>query len=191
MIDKALEFLVTELDGFLKLRFPVPSDAPHASLAALSEADGDGAERLDKRLLVALVNIEREAAAPAPPGGARAGGGFAIQAPALHLNVYVLVAAAFKGEPKQALQMLSGALAFFQGRQQFARPADSGLPQGVERLQLELVSLNLSELNSLWSILGAKYMPSALYRVRMLTIDQQWMSAAVPEVLSAQSTVGR
>lgn len=42
---------------------------------------------------------------------------------------------------------------------------------GTTKLILDLESLKISELNQLWSMLGNKYMPSVLYRMRMITIQ--------------------
>jgi hypothetical protein len=34
-----------------------------------------------------------------------------------------------------------------------------------------MVSLNAEQINHLWAVLGGKYFPSVLYKVRMLTIE--------------------
>lgn len=41
------------------------------------------------------------------------------------------------------------------------------------KLILDMESLAISELNQLWSMLGNKYMPSVLYKMRMITIQHQ------------------
>jgi hypothetical protein len=41
------------------------------------------------------------------------------------------------------------------------------------KLILDMESLSISELNQLWSMLGNKYMPSVLYKMRMITIQHQ------------------
>ena len=35
-----------------------------------------------------------------------------------------------------------------------------------------MYTLNFEQINHLWSILGAKYLPSVLYKVRQLTIEE-------------------
>jgi hypothetical protein len=42
---------------------------------------------------------------------------------------------------------------------------------GIEKLILEMNSLNFDQLNQLWSIIGGKYQPSVVYRMRMVTVD--------------------
>jgi hypothetical protein len=184
MIDKALEFLVGELNTFLGGRFPVRSEQ-HVVLANMSSPDSDAARKIENKVVLSLVNLERENAAPTLPGaGTRRGGG-----PALHLNLYVLVAASYAGNYPQALALLSSVLGFFQGRQSFTQENSAAMPAELARLNIELVSQSMTEVNNLWAILGAKFMPSALYRIRMLSIDQDWLKAPVPEVLDVQTRV--
>lgn len=42
---------------------------------------------------------------------------------------------------------------------------------GTTKLILDLESLKISELNQLWSMLGNKYMPSVLFKMRMISIQ--------------------
>ena len=37
---------------------------------------------------------------------------------------------------------------------------------------VDLFSLNFEQVNHLWSTLGGKYMPSVLYKIRQVTIDE-------------------
>lgn len=185
MIDKALEFLVGELNNFLSARFP--SHEKHVVLASLS---AEGLSKVNDKIVVTLVNLEREGAASMSTAGARGEGGYQRVAPPLHLNLSVLVAASYENNYRQALALLSAVLGFFQGKQNFTAQNSAALPSELDRLGVDLVSLSLAELNHLWGNLGAKYLPSALYRVRMLTIQQGWSSEPVPEVRGGGARVG-
>ena len=180
MIEKTLNFIASELNGFLGNRFP--SKEEHAVVASLSNTDGSSAARIESRLVISLVNIERETAAPSFGPAARAQGGYANYQPPLHLNLYVLVSASFSSNYDQALKFLGVALGFFQAKPNFDARSGPAFPRELDRLSLELVSLSIQELNNLWAILGTKYLPSALYKVRMLTLQENWMSAAIPAV---------
>jgi len=61
MIDKALGFIVAELNAFLGVRYPSSED--HAVLASLTHPDGSAPPHTANRLVVSLVNLEREASA--------------------------------------------------------------------------------------------------------------------------------
>jgi hypothetical protein len=42
----------------------------------------------------------------------------------------------------------------------------------IQKLIVDLCTLNFEQINHLWSTLGGKYLPSVLYKVRQLTIDE-------------------
>ena len=48
----------------------------------------------------------------------------------------------------------------------------------------EVITLNADKLSNMWAALGAKYMPSVLYKVRMLTIDESVVREYRPVVSS-------
>ncbi|MDR3479531.1 MAG: DUF4255 domain-containing protein [Burkholderiaceae bacterium] len=187
MIDKALGFIVAELNAFLGVRYPSSED--HAVLASLTHPDGSAPPHTANRLVVSLVNLEREASAATNGVSTRAEGGYSRTSPALHLNLYILVTASFVNNYPGALTFLSAALGFFQAKPNFDAQSSPAFPREMERLSLELVSLSIQELNNLWAILGAKYLPSAMYKVRMLTFQQGWIGAAVPEVGGTDASV--
>lgn len=189
MIEKTLSFIEHELNGYLGARFP--SQHAHAVVASLAQSDGTAAADIESRLVISLVNIERETAATGPGMTARTGGGYAQHQPPLFLNVYVLLSASFSNNYKQALQFLDIALGFFQAKPNFDVRSSPRFPRELDRLSVELVSLSIQELNNLWAILGAKYLPSALYKVRMLAVQEFWMTAAVPAIEQADVQLGR
>jgi hypothetical protein len=57
----------------------------------------------------------------------------------------------------------------------------------LEKLSLELVNLSLTEVNNVWSALGAKYMPSVPYKMRMLVVQENWIAERLPVVRGAQA----
>jgi len=180
MIDKTLQFLVGELNDFLGNRFP--RNEQHVVLSAMCNPDGSVTQRIENKIVLSMVNLERESAAPTAGVAVRAEGGYLRVGPALHLNLYVLVAASFGGNYGQALNLLSHVLGFFQGRPSFTPQNCPALPREVEKLNLELVAMSLAEMNNLWAILGAKYMPSAVYKVRMLSVQEGWMNEPLPAI---------
>jgi hypothetical protein len=45
-----------------------------------------------------------------------------------------------------------------------------------------MYNLSFQEQNNLWGSMGAKYVPSVLYKVRMVTIDEGSIVLEVPEI---------
>jgi hypothetical protein len=185
MIDKALNFIVGELNNLLSSRFQ--SNENLAILSSLSNLDGTLPSAIENKIVFSLVNVEREASANSTgqmrPGAESHG----RVSPPLGLNLLVLVTASFSSNYGEGLKILSNVLGFFQGKPSFNPQNSAGFPQGMEKLNLELVNLTIHEINNVWSILGAKYMPSIVYKVRMLVVQENWITERVPKV-SAPST---
>jgi hypothetical protein len=188
MIDKTLSFLLDELNGYLSARFRSPDKL--AVLSSLSHMDGSPVPGLDGKVILTLVNIGREAAVPAlgTPTKSDAGGYVRTAAP-LNLNLYLMVSASFRNY-MEALTMLSSTLGFFQGRPGFDAQSCASFPPHLEKLTAELVSISSQEMNNLWGILGAKYLPSAVYKLRVITLQQGWAEEMVPAVLDPDAQVG-
>ncbi len=45
--------------------------------------------------------------------------------------------------------------------------------QDYYKITMEFVSLSMEQLNQMWSYLGSKYMPSALYKMRLFMIQNE------------------
>ncbi|KAA1245202.1 DUF4255 domain-containing protein [Aquimarina sp. RZ0] len=94
--------------------------------------------------------------------------------PEIRIELLILFVSKFS-KYDQALKFLSHVIKFFQVNRVF-NPLNS--PQlseeSIEKLVVELVSLPLEEQNQVWHSLNTSYLPSVLYRVRLLSfIDEQ------------------
>ena len=68
--------------------------------------------------------------------------------------------------------MLSAAISFFQYTSVFNHNNTPDLDSSVEKLVFEMINLNIQELSQLWGVHGGKYLPSVLYKTRMVTITE-------------------
>jgi hypothetical protein len=187
MIDTTLVFLRDQLNGYLAQRYS--SREPLVVVASLSSLDGTVPTGIDNRVVLTLANVEREGAAGSAPQLRPGNGGFARLAPPLHLNLYILVSAWFPGNYVEALKLLSAVVGYFQGKPAFASGL-AGFPRGLERLTMEIVNLDPQGLNNLWAGLGGRYLPSVLYKARMLTVQEGWVLEQVPAVTSTDADAG-
>jgi hypothetical protein len=55
---------------------------------------------------------------------------------------------------------------------------------------VELQRLNYDQLNQVWAYIGAKQLHSAIYRVRMIGIQDAAANEVRPPILTIESTVG-
>jgi hypothetical protein len=52
-----------------------------------------------------------------------------------------------------------------------------------------LVNLSIQEINNVWAILGAKYMPSVVYKMRMVVLQENWVGERIPAVTAPEARV--
>ena len=62
-------------------------------------------------------------------------------------------------------------LTFFQARPVFTRERYAGLDPRIDKLGVDLISPSFEQLNQMWAFVGAKQLPSALYRVRLVALQ--------------------
>ena len=91
--------------------------------------------------------------------------------PDLRLTLYILIAADFS-DHENALSNLSHIISFFQGKNVFTAETTPSLDSSIEKMVVDLYSLDFETQNHLWGVLGAKYMPSVVYRVQTLIIQE-------------------
>lgn len=187
MVDKALNFVLGELDGHLKAKFGSVQEL--VVLSNIVDQDGSVPTEAENKLILTLINTERESAAQSANAFPRspAGTSFSHVNPPLNLNLYLLVAAQFSNYD-QALLMLSSAIGFFQGKQVFTSQNTPTFPRELEKLTVEIVNVKLEELSHLWGAIGAKYVPSIIYKIRMLTIQEAWVTEEIPPITGIDTT---
>ncbi|MDZ7589269.1 MAG: DUF4255 domain-containing protein [Rubrivivax sp.] len=176
MIDLALGAITSQLNQGLRRSFGVAEDV--AVMANILETDGQVATLADNRIVVSLVNIERDTVSQR---GSASGGGGIVRSPRtpapVNLTLSVMFAACFaSGNYAEALKFISGTAGFFQSRPVFDRQNTPELDARIDRLALDIANLSIADLSNLWSILSGRYVPSILYRVRMVSVDLDQVS---------------
>lgn len=181
MIDKALDFLTTEIGNYLTVNAGSPPGTDWIVLSNVANEQGGWAIPNDT-LGLSLINIEEERVFKEQQTAFRNDEG-KIQHynPELKLNLYVLITARFiSGESENAglqyiegLKRLSSVISFFQGKNVFTVDNSPALDPGIQKLVVELYSYSFEQQYNFWTVIGAKYLPSALYRVRMLTYQEK------------------
>lgn len=185
MIDIALQHVASQLNDALRRRFGVPEEL--AVLSGLQETDGGAVPDVANKLAVFLVNVERDTL-PVRQGAASGFGRLVGTRAPVFLNLLVMFAANFSGSNyREALKLLSATVGFFQAHPVFDRSSSPGLDPRLEHMTLEIENLNTAELSNLWGILGSRYLPSVLYRIRMVTIDEGQVTAQSPRVLRPET----
>lgn len=191
MIDIALAQVTGQLDQALKRQFQVPEDDKLVVLCHLLEQDGTVAKEVAGKVAAFLVNVEREAVPGSGHGAGRSLSRVLVQPEPVHLNLMVMFAANYLGgNYTEALKMLSSTVLFFQGRPVFNHQNTPDLDERIDRLTMEIENLSIADLSNLWGVLSGKYLPSVLYRMRLLTLDAGQISAQAPRIVQPEARVG-
>jgi len=172
MIDKTLDLINTVLLNYLKsLKELNITSEDVVKLTPIIKFDGDIAIP-QNTLGITLVSMEEERVVKSQNNTVKTSEGkIAYQNPELKLNLFILIAAYFK-DYKTGLKFLSGAIRCFQSKYVFTPQNTPAMDSKIQKLIVEMHSTGFESQNYLWGSLGAKYLPSVLYKVRMLTIQE-------------------
>jgi hypothetical protein len=177
MLDTTLVFIRDQLNDQLGSR--ASGSEPSAVLANLCNLDGTVPIEIENKVVLSLVNVERDATGTsAGPRHTAQGNDFTGRSAPLNLNLYLLISASFS-KYEEALRSLTAVLGYFQAKPVFTPHSASTFPRGLEKLTVEIVNLDMQGLNNLWGNIGGKYLPSVLYKARMLTVDEGWITEQV------------
>jgi len=190
MINAAISHLALQLNQQFKNNFQLIEDV--VIVSNLVELDGSVAPNANNKLILTLVNIEKDTMPFRPNQAFHSHGDRQLQHSApLYLNLYLLMSAHFgAGNYTEALKYISQAIGFFQQRPVLDQQNSPGLDERIEKLVLDIENLKISELNNLWSLLGGRYLPSMLYKVRMITVDANAVIGQVPIITNPQFITG-
>ncbi|UZD21717.1 DUF4255 domain-containing protein [Algoriphagus halophytocola] len=181
MIHSVLEFLTQELNAFIKLKV---GDPVGDRIVLSSVTNETGIIIPDKSLGLSLINIEEERTIKEQRSTyINAVGKTEKRNPEIQLNLYVLITANFQNKKAndssddyvEGLKQLGYAISFFQAKNVFTKensPSLSGKDPGLTKIVVELYSYSFEQLYNFWTVVGAKYLPSVLYKVKTLRIQE-------------------
>ena len=187
MLDVALRFLKDELNTYILTR--TGSNTVEVKMSKV--VDEAGKYVLDEETIGAtIINIEEERTFKSHlPAYTNVNGQHVVLEPELKLNLYVLFAANFKLYDV-ALKYISLVLTYFQSHPAFTPEEFPALDPGIEKLIVELQSLNFEQLNQIWAFIGGKHLPSVIYKVRMVALQDQVQTAVQPPLMILQTNLG-
>jgi Pvc16 N-terminal domain len=171
VIDTTLRLVANELDQ--ALRSSIGGGAPLVALSNLTDSSGAAIPEAIDRLVVFLVNIEREDVQTRTANAVDMGQQrFASRQPPVYLSLLVMFAANFSGSNySEALKLISSTVAFFQSKPLFNPLNTPDLDRGIKQLSLSIENLGTTDMSNLWGIFGGRYIPSVMYRLRLVEID--------------------
>lgn len=182
MIDKSLEFIRGRLNEHIKKKFELTQDK--VRLSAIMKQNGNvDPEFVNDSVFIMLINVQEEPAIQSPtkylnPENIE----FSSVNPDMNINLVMLVIVNFT-HYAEALKFLTAVIGFFQSQPVFSSENSAGFNlEGISKIRVRFVSQTQEQQNHLWGTLGAKYMPSAMYRVRLLKIQENEIRERTPQI---------
>lgn len=187
MIHSSLQFLVHELNEYLSLRTQM-GDPSVKRIYLSGIASQEGLLFPKNSLAMALINIEEEryykdqSTTRLNPSGI-----VEHLNPEIKLNLYILIAANFQDKANadasdnylEGLKQLSYVISFFQSKSVFTSensPSITSFGSNIKKLAVELFSCNFEQLSNFWTVIGTNYLPSVLYKIKLLSIQENAFS---------------
>ncbi|GAB3899909.1 hypothetical protein GCM10028803_21870 [Larkinella knui] len=182
----ALDQIIREANQYITGSDTVPVDM--LNVAQLN--DGDQFLVAPTFITLSIVNIEEDRMSRDPDHFVRRDNRTIYRNPSQHFNLTLLFAAYSQENTRSryadSLLYLEGVIRFFQQKSVFTPTNTPGLLAEIEKISLELVSLTSEQTHQLWSSLGGRYMPSVVYRMRMISVQENRETDGGPVILETQ-----
>lgn len=172
MIHTVLSVLKDQLNEYFKIKAAVDGDL----VKFIDSGNNDPISFTNNAVTPFLINVSEDRVFRKPDQylGVTQNGIRTQFNPEIRIELLVLFVSKFS-DYNQALNFLSYVIKCFQTRRVFNQknsPALAG--ENIEKLVLELVNLPLEQQNQVWHALNTSYLPSVLYKIRVLTfIDDE------------------
>jgi len=171
MIEKSLLFTSSILNQFLKNKFDLTDSI--VIINNIIDANGAIPQANNNKVVISLINIEQETNYPFSYYNRNTklpSGNFADVSAPERFNLDLLLTSQFD-DYKETLKFLNSTILFFQTHPSIDSSSFSNLPSGINKLEYDLEKLGYLQMHNLWSAMGAKYMPSVVYKMRLIDIQ--------------------
>lgn len=169
MIEQALQFTSKTLNQFIKNKFNL--DENKVLINPIIDQKGDVPLENQNKIILSLIHIEQETTKQFYNRTQQTASGNYVKKPLTHrYNLYTLVTPNFDNY-SETLKFLDASISFFQNNPMIDATTNSNIPEELNRLEFELQKgENYMQMQNLWTALGAKYQPSIIYKIRLVTI---------------------
>lgn len=169
MIDLLLDEITGKLNDHFRLKNFKPDlySAVNGDVSVHDKNNDAGAVEIIDKVIITLVSIEEENAMKNNLPYQQVGANLIKQKSAVYINCYLLFTAKYK-EYETALKAISQVIYCFQTNRKVVITVDGRQQEAV----LNLHNLGFENLNNLWTVMGGRYLPSVIYRARLLMFQQ-------------------
>ena len=172
MIYEVLQTLTDNLNIYFRTKLKIQEDK--AELSAIINQDGSFASLSENKVLVTLLNIEKEPFSASSQIAGRQ---------KLSLNLLVIFSCHFSNSNySEGIRFLDLIITYFE--ENYTLEAQN-IYDGNNKIKIEIETSNIDNVHNIWATIGAKYLPSVVYKLRMIVVDSNNISAFTPAVQKA------
>ena len=181
MIHNVVPSVVASLNEFIRNELNLQEDM--VILTNPVDLNGNLNTQIDNKLCVFLQHFEEERLIKNGSHQANAG-----MNPPMHFSLFLMFVANFP-DPNylESLRYISLVLEFFQRMRVFDKSNTPMLSSNVEKISFEYVNLDFQELSNVWGLLGLKYMPSAIYKLKLLSFTNFLVREELAAIIGSSS----
>lgn len=171
MIDEALKIIKSQLQQFMRLKMQIDNVEEKVVLTSIVDQQGQSTIPIDS-VGITLYRIEEDQVSEAEQYSPDPDHNRTVRTrPAVKLNLYILFAANFK-DYSESLKYIRAVLTFFQTKSYFDTTNTPDMPLGMEPMSLVLHTQSVDQHNHTWGLFGGHYIPSVIYRLRSIYIQE-------------------
>jgi len=174
MIGNILQIIAREVSEFIDASSEIPSGKKSVVLHKPNSVSGEF-NLPDNAISLSLLNIEEELSSKTSMPQKRVENRKVYtQNPAVNINLQIIFIANFANDYINELNYITKVIEFFQQKTAFTPQNTKGLDAfKIDKLSFKLNTLALNEQGNVWGLLGGKYMPSIVYRVGLIPIQDE------------------
>lgn len=174
MIGDILECISKELSEFIEKQVTYSSGKKNVVL--LNPRDKKGEVKIpDNTIVLSLLNINEDTTMRNPVATKRVEGDKVYtQIPGISIDISVIFMAHFPNDYISELNYITKVMEFFQQKDTFTvanTPSLEKHKRYIEKLTFKLSTTKLEDQHHIWDLLGIKYMPSVVYDVGKILIQ--------------------
>lgn len=169
MIEKALQFTGKALNQFVKKKFGLDEDI--VKINAIIDQNGVVPLENQNKIILSLIHVEQDTTTQFYNRNRQLESGTYVKTPPSHrYNLFTLITPNFEAYT-EALKFLDASIQFFQINPLIDATKNGEIPLELGKLEYEFQKgENYMQMQNLWTALGAKYQPSVIYKIRLVTI---------------------
>ena len=186
MIQEALQFASRALNQYVKNKFGLDDNC--VLVNTIVDPSGEVPLENQNKVVLSLIHIEQETLKPYYNRSQKLiNGNYAVNQPSERYNLFMLVTPSFD-DYNESLKFLNASIEFFQNNPTLDSTTNANIPPGITKLDFDLQKGGgYTQMHNLWNALGAKYQPSVIYKIRLVTVESDEIKGFTTSISTTQT----